>query len=178
MRWEVRLLSVMALVSAVAFPAKAEMLDFATPQGTKSWPKLPTLTDWHQDEQASLSRGVNFLVPDGVDTATADVTIEAQGVSRRTGPTDVAALVERDKAATPGATVQELPAVGDKDGVPFQLYAFAPADGSGHWQVAAYSEEGDYLLAFRLNATSKAAQDRAMPAFTSMIQKYAKDIPW
>ena len=45
----------------------------------------------------------------------------------------------------------------DKDGVPFQLYAFTPPGGNGRWQVAAYSEEGQYLLAFRLNATSKAA---------------------
>lgn len=170
-----------ALAGLLAFgppSARAEMLEFATPQGTKSWPKLPTLADWHQDEQVSLTRGVNFLVPDGSDTPTADVTISAEGVSRQTGPGDVSALVQRDRAAAPGATVQPLTAVRDKDGVPFQLFAFAPAGGNGHWQVAAYSEEGEYLLAFRLNATSKAAQDRAMPVFTGMIQKYAKEIPW
>src|SRR6185437_2159118 len=135
-------------------PARAEMLDFATPQGTKSWPKLPALADWHQDEQVSLSRGVNFLVPDGADTATAEMTISAEGVSRRTGPADVSALVERDKATTPNAEVKQLQAVRDKDGVPFQLYAFAPPGGSGRWQIIAYAEEGDYLLAFRLNASS------------------------
>lgn len=171
------LLAVATLVCATSLPARAEMLDFATPQGTKSWPKLPTLTDWHQDEQVSLTKGVAFLVPDGADTPTADVTISAEGISRQSGPTEISALVERDKAASAGATVEQLPAVRDKDGVPFQLYAFAPA-GNGHWQVVAYSEEGDYLLAFRLNAASKAAQDRAMPVFTGMIQKYAKEIPW
>ena len=178
MRQKASVLAVVTLVGAMALPARAEMLDFATPQGTKSWPKLPTLTDWHQDEQVSLARGVNFLVPDGSDTPTAEVTISAEGVSRQTGPTEISALVERDKAASAGAAVSTLPAVRDKDGVPFQLYAFAPAGGNGRWQVVAYSEEGDYLLAFRLNATSKAAQDRAMPVFTGMIQKYAKEIPW
>ena len=84
----------------------------------------------------------------------------------------------RPPLAAAGATVSSLPAVRDKDGVPFQLYAFAPAGGTGRWQVVAYSEEGDYLLAFRLNATSKAAQDKAMPVFTDMIRKYAKEIPW
>jgi hypothetical protein len=177
-RQKASVLAVVTLVGAMALPARAEMLDFATPQGTKSWPKLPTLTDWHQDEQVSLARGVNFLVPDGSDTPTAEVTISAEGVSRQTGPTEISALVERDKAASAGAAVSTLPAVRDKDGVPFQLYAFAPAGGNGRWQVVAYSEEGDYLLAFRLNATSKAAQDRAMPVFTGMIQKYAKEIPW
>ena len=178
MRQKASVLAVVTLVGAMALPARAEMLDFATPQGTKSWPKLPTLTDWHQDEQVSLTRGVNFLVPDGSDTPTAEVTISAEGVSRQIGPTEISALVERDKAASVGAAVSTLPAVRDKDGVPFQLYAFAPAGGNGRWQVVAYSEEGDYLLAFRLNATSKAAQDRAMPVFTGMIQKYAKEIPW
>jgi len=176
-----RMLATAALVSAMslsAFPARAEMLDFATPQGTKSWPKLPTLADWHKDEQVSLARGVAFLVPDGADTPTAEDTISAEGVSRQTGPSEISALVERDKAASTGAVVSSLPAVNDKDGVPFQLYAFAPAGGNGRWQVVAYSEEGDYLLAFRLNATSKAAQDKAMPVFTDMIRKYAKEIPW
>jgi hypothetical protein len=105
-------------LSATALPVRAEMLEFATPQGPKSWPKLPTLTDWHQDTEVSQSRGVNFLVPDGADTPTAEVTISAEGVSRQTGPTDVSALVERDKAAAPGAEVKQLAAVRDKDGTP------------------------------------------------------------
>jgi hypothetical protein len=173
-----KMLAAATLAYALCLPARAEMLEFATPQGTKSWPKLPTLADWHQDEQISLKRGVNFLVPDGADTATAEMTISAEGVSRQGGPTEISALLERDKAAAANAEVKQLPAVRDKDGVPFQLYAFAPAGGNGRWQVAAYAEEGDYLLVFRLNATSKAAEDRAMPIFTGMIQKYAKEIPW
>jgi hypothetical protein len=164
--------------SLSALPTHAEMLDFATPQGTKSWPKLPDLAEWHQDEQVSLTRGVAFLVPDGADTPTAEATISAEGVSRQTGPSEISALLERDKAASAGAAVSSLPAVNDKDGVPFQLYAFTPAGGNGHWQVVAYSEEGDYLLAFRLNTTSKAAQEKAMPIFTGMIRRYAKEIPW
>ncbi len=180
-----RMLATAALMSVTvsatlfsALPAQAEMLDFATPQGTKSWPKLPDLADWHQDEQVSLTRGVAFLVPDGADTPTAEATISAEGVSRQTGPSEISALVERDKAASADAAVSSLPAVNDKDGVAFQLYAFAPAGGNGRWQVVAYSEEGNYLLAFRLNATSKAAQDKAMPVFTGMIRRYAKEIPW
>lgn len=181
MRQNARRLSVAALTAMAALaasPARAEMLEFATPQGTRSWPKLPTLTDWHQDEQASLTRGVAFLVPDGADTPTADVTISAEGVSRQTGPSEIAALLERDKAAAPGAEVKPLAAVRDKDGVPFQLYEFTPAAGDGPRHVVAYSEEGNYLLAFRLTAASKAAQARGMPVFTDMIAKYAKEIPW
>lgn len=170
--------ALMAVSMLGGLPARAEMLEFATAQGAKSWPKLPTLTDWHQDEQVSLARGINFLVPDGADTPTSEITISAEGVSRQTGPTDVAGMVERDKAAAPGAEVKPLAPVRDKDGTPFQLYEFAPAGGAGPRQVVAYSEEGQYLLAFRLNAASKAAQERGMPVFTRLIQQYAREIPW
>ena len=178
MRHTAGMLAIAILACALCLPAHAEMLEFATPQGVKSWPKLPTLADWHQDEQVSLNRGVNFLVPDGSDTATAEMTISAEGVSRQTGTADIPALMERDKTATATTEITSMPAVRDKDGVSFQLYAFAPGGGSSRWQVVAYAEEGDYLLAFRLNASSTTALEKGLPIFTGMIQKYAKEIPW
>ena len=42
----------------------------------------------------------------------------------------------------------------------------------------AYSEEGDYLLAFTLSARSQAAYDKNFPVFTALIRKYAREIPW
>ena len=42
----------------------------------------------------------------------------------------------------------------------------------------AYSEEGDYLLAFTFSARSQAAYDRDFPVFVGLIQKYAREIPW
>ena len=47
-----------------------------------------------------------------------------------------------------------------------------------NWKAVAYSEEGEYLLAFTLDAKSKAAYDKNLPAFTALVQRYAKDIPW
>jgi hypothetical protein len=41
-----------------------------------------------------------------------------------------------------------------------------------------YSEEGDTLLAFTLNARSKTAHDQALPIFADVIHKYAREIPW
>ena len=32
--------------------AEAEMLQFSTPDGVKSWPKLPDIADWHQDQDS------------------------------------------------------------------------------------------------------------------------------
>ena len=45
-------------------------------------------------------------------------------------------------------------------------------------ESVAYSEEGEYLLAFTLSARSKAAYEGNLPVFVALIQKYAKDIPW
>ena len=166
------------LGSAGAAPAGAEMLEFPSPQGTKSWPKLPDILDWHQDQEASLRLGANFLIPDGVDPANADVTIQARGFSRRNGGvSSVAQLVDSDRAAASGGEVKQLADVADKDGTVFKLYLFAPAS-NGAMRAVAYSEEGDYLLAFTFTARSRAGYDANFPIFTGLIQKYAREIPW
>jgi hypothetical protein len=163
-------------------PVRAEMLQFATPDGEKSWPKLPDIPEWHQDQETSMRAGANALVPDGMDPANAEVTIQARGFPRRgeAAVTSISQLTEKDQAAVPpGTQIKPLANVADKDGTPFNLYAFAPAPGSnGPWKAAAYSEEGDYLLAFTLTARSQAVYDRNLPVFTGLIRKYAREIPW
>ena len=163
-----------------ASPASAEMLQFATPDGVKSWPKLADIPDWHQDQESSQKLGANALVPDGADPATAEATIQARGFSRvgAGAATSVSQMVEADRAAAAGAEVKQLSDVRDKDGTPFNLYSFGPANGQGSWKAVAYSEEGEYLLAFTLNARTKAAYEANLPVFVTLIQKYAKDIPW
>jgi len=159
--------------------ARAEMLQFAGPDGTKSWPKLPDIADWHQDQELSMKLAANFLVPDGADPATSDVTIQARGYPRSGDTASLAQLMDKDQAAAPGAQITKRPDVYDKDSTPFTLVTFAPAAGqAGDWKAVAYSEEGEYLLAFTLVAHSKAAYDKNLPVFTGLIQKYAKDIPW
>ena len=121
----------------------------------------------------------DFLVPDGADPATSDVTIQARGYPRSGDTASLAQLMDKDQAAAPGAQITKRPDVYDKDSTPFTLVTFAPAAGqAGDWKAVAYSEEGEYLLAFILIAHSKAAYDKNLPVFTGLIQKYAKDIPW
>jgi hypothetical protein len=158
-------------------PARAEMLQFATPEGTKSWPKLETITDWHQDQEASLKLAANVIIPDGVDPATAEVKIEARGFPRTGG--SLSQLIDADRAANAGGTDQKQADLFDKDATPFTIYTFAPATGgSGSWKTVGYSEEGDTLLAFTLTARSKAAHDKGLPVFADVIHKYAREIPW
>ena len=185
MQWSVlppilpRMLVLLACLAG-ASPAGAEMLDFPTPQGIKSWPKLPDILDWHQDQESSLRLGAKFVIPDGVDPATADVTIQARGFSRRGngGATSLSQLLDSDRAAAPAdASIKQLADVADKDGTPFSLYLFAPAS-NANMRAVAYSEEGDTLLAFTFTARSQAAYDANFPVFVGLIRKYAKEIPW
>ena len=171
-------LILIGVVLCVAGPARGEMLQFATPDGMKSWPKLNDPPDWHQDQESSQRLNANFLIPDGVDPAKTDVAIEARGVSRINN--SLSQMLEKDRAAAAAGTqVKQLPDVADKDGTPFNLYAFAPPAGtSGGWKAIAYSEEGDTLLAFTLNARSQAVYESNFPVFVGLVQKYAKDIPW
>ena len=161
-------------------PALAEMLQFASPDGTKSWPKLPDIPDWHQDQELSMKLAANFLIPDGADPATSDVTIQARGYPRSGNTGSLSQLMDKDRAAAPPTTeVTKQPDLYDKDSTPFTMVAFTPAAGqAGNWKAIAYSEEGEYLLAFTFDAKSKAAYDRSLPVFTALVQKYAKDIPW
>jgi hypothetical protein len=171
---------------ALVSQAGAEMLQFSTPDGVKSWPKLPDIADWHQDQESSQKLAANSLIPDGADPAKAEVTIQARGFSRVGGgaATSTSQMVESDRAAAPAGTeVKQLSDVRDKDGTPFNLYSFAPGGGEttdsrGNWKAIAYSEEGEYLLAFTLSARTKAAYEGNLPVFVALIQKYAKDIPW
>ena len=158
-------------------PVRAEMLQFATPDGEKSWPKLETIADWHQDQEASLKQSANVIIPDGVDPATAAIKIEARGLPRANN--SLAQMLEADSTVEAGAIVQKQPDLFDKDATPFQVYAFAPAPGSnGSWRAVAYSEEGDVLLAFTLRARSKTTYDQGLPVFAETVHKYAREIPW
>jgi hypothetical protein len=161
-------------------PACAEMLQFSGPDGTKSWPKLPDIPDWHQDQELSMKKNANFLVPDGADPATSDVTIQARGYPRSGDTSSLSQLIDKDQAGAPSGTqVQKGPNLYDKDSTAFTLMTYMPAQGqNGEWKAIAYSEEGDYLLAFMLEAHSKAGFDKNLPVFNGLIQRYAKDIPW
>ena len=174
------LLGGLCMVVAIA-PARAEMLQFSSAGGMKSWPKLADIPEWHQDMESSLRLGANSLIPDGVDPANAEATIQARGFScvGAGALTSASQMVESDRAAAAAGTeVKQLSDVADKDGTPFHLYSFAPAGGQGNWKAIAYSEEGEYLLAFTLSARSKTAFDSHLPDLVALIQKYAKDIPW
>ena len=157
-------------------PAGAEMLQFPTPDGgMKSWPKLETIDEWHQDQEASMMLAANVIIPDGADPAATAMKIEARGFPRQ--GRSLAEFVSTDQAANPGAAAQKQADIYDRDKLPFTVVTFAPATG-GNWKTVGYAEEGDILLAITLVATSKDAHDKGLPVFTDVIHKYAKEIPW
>src|SRR5262249_24090372 len=97
-----RLISI-GLLFCIVGTARAEMLQSATPEGMKSWPKLNAPADWHQDQESSQRLNANFLIPDGVDPANAEVSIQARGFPRTNN--SLSNLLENDRAASPGTEV-------------------------------------------------------------------------
>jgi hypothetical protein len=164
------------LAALCLVPAGAEMLQFPSADGgMKSWPKLETIDEWHQDQEASMKLAANVIIPDGADPATTAMKIEARGFPRQ--GRSLAEFMSADQTANSGATAQKQADIYDRDKLPFTVVTFAPATG-GNWKTVGYAEEGDILLAFTLVAASRDAHDKAMPIFTDVIHKYAKEIPW
>jgi hypothetical protein len=174
-------MSLRAAIWALAFTAlgvahsQAEMLEFAAPDGTKAWPKLPAVSGWHQDGAASFQFSANALIPDGATFADADATILARGMAR--GGKSLSQLMDEGRAGTDAGNVAKPMEIADKDTRPFTVVALAPA-ASGKWEANAYGEEGRYFLVFTLSARSRDAYDKAFPVFSQMIQSYAEMIPW
>ena len=152
-------------------PTGVEMLQFPTPNGgMKTWPKLETIDEWHQDQDASMKLASNVIIPDGADPTTTTMKIEARGFPRQ--GRSLAEFISADQAANLGATAQKQTDIYDRDKLPFAVVNFAPAT-TGNWKTVGYAEEGDILLAFTLVATSRDAHDKAMPIFADVIHKYA-----
>jgi len=58
---------------------QTRMHGISHPRGIKSWPKLPDIQDWHQDQESSLAPGRQFPDSRRRGSATAEVTIQARG---------------------------------------------------------------------------------------------------
>ncbi len=163
------------LIALCLAPAGAEMLQFPAPDGTKSWPKLETIDEWHQDLESSMKLAANVIIPDGEDPATAEMKIETRGFPRN--GRSLAEFIAADQAANPGITAQKQADIYDRDKIAFTVVTFAPAT-AANWKTVGYAEEGDILLAFTLIARSKTTHDKGLVTFADVIHKYAKDIPW
>jgi hypothetical protein len=164
------------VAAAVAMSAQAEMLEFPSPDGMKSWPKIATIRGWHQDPQASFANTANAIVSDEDVYPDGNAIILARGFPR--AGKSLAQMIEDDKAQkADGANVAKLPDILDKDQVAFTIMAYTPAK-SGKYEAVAYAEEGRYFLAFTLSAKNKAEYDKAWPFFVQTVENYAAMIPW
>ena len=157
-------------LGALPGAAQAEMLQFATADGTKSWPKLPDIPDWHQDQESSLRLAANSLIPDGVDPANAEMTIQARGFPRRGNAdiTSLSQLVDSDRA---GSDVKNWPTSRQgRHALHLMLSRSAGKPGIGSRGLF---EEGEYPLALLFGALP----GLTMAAYIFTTVKYAGD-PW
>jgi hypothetical protein len=174
MSLRIRLAAILAL--ALAAPVQAEMLEFPSPDGMKSWPKIATIRGWHQDPQASFANTANAIVADDDVYPDGNAIILARGFPR--AGKSLVQMIEADKAAkSDGTNAAKLPDLVDKDQVAFTVMAYTPAK-DGKFEAVAYREEGPVYLAFTLSAKNKAEYDKAWPFFVQTVESYAAMIPW
>jgi len=54
-RFYLRIFIAALLCAGAHTAAQAEMLQFSTPDGMKSWPKVNGISDWHQDQESAYA---------------------------------------------------------------------------------------------------------------------------
>lgn len=170
-----------ALLALASTRAGAEVEKLATPCDTGIcfhwWPKLPDLTGWHHDHEASLLYDSNALAPDGSTFSDADAVIHAQALFKPRMPQTktLEALVEGDKrqwsARDPSARITEASALMTADGQRLVSYTFFPGKGR-NWERVAYGEEGEFFLLFTVSARSLKAYEKALVPYEALVGRY------
>ncbi len=146
----------------------------------QSWPKLPDIADWHQDQELSMKLAANFLVPDGADPATSEVTIQARGYPRSGETASLSQLMDKDRAAAPPATeVTKRPDIYDKDSTPFNCWRLRrPPDRRETGRRSPIPRKAIICWPSPWMPGPRPPYDKNLPVFTGLIRRYAKDIPW
>jgi hypothetical protein len=168
----------LAAASATA-SAEIEKVAVPTDKGLTLhwWPKLPDVTGWHFDRDASYHYGFAAWAPDNSTFADAETVIYARAIykPRDPGTKSLDMLIEQDKqrflAGSPGTPIEPAASLRTADGRSFRSLSF-PQSRSGTWDRAAYGEEGDYYLMFILSSRSQSGYQKAMAAFETFIARY------
>lgn len=144
------------------------------------WPKLPAISGWHHDQDASLYYGVNALAPDHFTFYNAEAVIYAKADYKPRIPEtkNVDQLIASDEkqftADNPNLTISEVSPLSTADKKKLRSVTFFP-QGKGNWERVSYGEEGDYFLVFTLSSTSRAGYDKALSAYEQLVGEYKEN---
>jgi len=160
----------------------AEILKYAVPSSKGLdlywWPKLGKLKGWSHDEAASRLDKINVLVPKGFTYDSAVAVIYGRACYKpKVDEKTLAAFIESDKKGFkedhPELTISEVKPLVDGDNVPIRSVEFFPKT-KGNWERVSYLEEGDFYVIFTLSSRTRAAFDKALPAYSQLIRDYKR----
>jgi hypothetical protein len=141
------------------------------------WPKLPDVTGWHHDKDASYGYQVNALAPDGLTFKDAESVMYAKALYKpRTPETkSLDMLIADDQkeflATDSGIKITETTALMTGSRKKLRCFTFFPSS-TGNWEMVCYGEEGEFYLIFTLSSKSKKGFDKTLDVYKSLISSY------
>ncbi|MEO8998611.1 MAG: hypothetical protein ABI227_01440 [Rhodanobacter sp.] len=145
------------------------------------WPKLPEVKGWHQDREQSYKLGANVLVPNGSTFSNAETVLYAEALykPRITETRSVNDLIASDREEflknKPGIIVIETRGLITGDGKVLRSFTYFPTR-HGDWEQVSYGEEDDFYLIFTVSSRTKAAYDKSVVTYQTLISGY-KETP-
>ena len=185
MRFTVLITALLATSLTVISPAAAEITKMAHLTGTgfafNTWPRLPAVAGWSQDDRASQQNNAYVIVPDGQTFRDAPAVIYGNAIYKPSQPSDsLDAFIADDKAEfvkhDSGLVVKELAPVTDASRRKLRVFIFQPSS-AGNWEAVAYGEErdndnNDYWLLLVVSGRDKASFEAALPLYLKMLSEY------
>jgi hypothetical protein len=141
------------------------------------WPKLPAISGWHHEAEASQHHAVNALAPDGSTFENAETVMYAVALykPRMTEIASVDALIADDKKKfieqSAAVSIDETKPLATGDGQKLRSFTFFPKS-EGNWEQVAYGEEGDYYLIFTVSSRTKSGYAKALQSYEAMLRGY------
>lgn len=145
------------------------------------WPKLPAITGWHQDLEASRQQAMNAWAPDGSTFENAETVMYAVALYKPNlvGIASLDALIADDKQKflehSAAANISKVDVIVTGDGQELKSSTFFPQS-DGNWEQVSYGEEGDYYLIFTISSRTKSGYEKALQAYRAMLHAYKADL--
>lgn len=174
-----------SILSLIASVSKAEIEKTAIPDekcGTICfywWPKLPTISGWHQDKEQSFNYSANTQAPDGYTFINAETVIYAKALYKPRIPEtkSLSQLINDDQNSFKKGSKLVINPEGKiltADKKQISIYSFTP-ESNGNWEYVGYGEEGDFYLVFTISSRTQEGLNKNLPIFKEYINGYKEN---
>ncbi len=181
-----------AIVAAYSAIARAEIVKSATIDCSNNrlclywWPKLPSISGWHTDEDANYQvgeNGINALVPDGFNFSNSDTVIYGNAVYKAGYEKDNPKSKKLDDFIAddrktyfdqyPGMIIKEVEPLSTGDHQKLRSYIyFRPKDQV--WEQISYGQDGDFYVVIAISSKSEAGYRAHQAEYRDLVGRYRK----